>query len=372
MGKFFDSLGQSAASGLAGGVGSLLFGGLTARRQWKYDQKRAQLEFDLNEKAAQNAYARQVEQYQRQLADAREWDNPAAQRARLEDAGLNPALMYDGSSGSASGTLGATAAPSVPQGRASVGTSPLDSGSNFINAMLAMSQTRKNNAEAKASEASVGEIESREALNKANAELIAQNVISKKIQNYVDECVKSDNVSIIKQNAKKALEEYKQAVFGTKSAEEQSKQSEFKTDQERERAKQAAQATYMFLVDLALKSNEIEAQRLGLSLTQEQINLARENVRKQSAEASQAEFTTSMQAWQWAIDNGIRITHELAALLGMAFGAKGAAGLLKRFIGNNAPKGGPVDLGSGTRPHYSSKGNRKFYNPNGPEYLGKE
>lgn len=82
--SFIDDLGTGTAgavtSSVFGGLSNALFGGINARRA---------------ERAAQKQYDRQIDFWNRQ----NEYNTPTAQRQRLEDANLNPALMYGSGSG---------------------------------------------------------------------------------------------------------------------------------------------------------------------------------------------------------------------------------------------------------------------------------
>lgn len=87
----WSSIGESSisslGSSLAGGLSNALFGGIAAKRA---------------EQAAQKQYQRQLDFWNKQ----NEYNTPLAQRQRMEDANLNPALMY-GSGSSGGGTAGA-------------------------------------------------------------------------------------------------------------------------------------------------------------------------------------------------------------------------------------------------------------------------
>lgn len=131
MGKFSEGL----LSGLGGGLGSGLIGtglGLLGsigqgRRQRKAieAQKNAQMELnqqaaDLNyqygEKAAENAYKRQLAMYQRSYED----QSYEAMVGQMEDAGLSVGLMYGGS-GSGGGAGAMSGAPKGDTGGAMAG-----------------------------------------------------------------------------------------------------------------------------------------------------------------------------------------------------------------------------------------------------------
>ncbi len=75
-----------------------------AREKRNYD-----LQYQYNEKAAENAFARQLEFWQMQ----NEYNTPAAQMRRLVDAGLNPALMNGGVSSNTAGGLSSVSSASV-------------------------------------------------------------------------------------------------------------------------------------------------------------------------------------------------------------------------------------------------------------------
>lgn len=103
----WSSIGTGAISGAIGALGNLFTGGMSARKQYKYQSK-------LMDKQNQQ----QIDFWKMN----NEYNTPFAQRARLEQAGLNPDLMYGGSGsvtpsqmpGAASGS-----APNVDYGDAS-------------------------------------------------------------------------------------------------------------------------------------------------------------------------------------------------------------------------------------------------------------
>lgn len=96
--------------------------GLSARKerrqmenQKELAQFQAQLNYDFNEKAAENAFARQMEMYERSYED----QSYSAMRKQMEDAGLSVGMMYGG--GGAGGSGGATTG--APQGGGAAGPS---------------------------------------------------------------------------------------------------------------------------------------------------------------------------------------------------------------------------------------------------------
>lgn len=131
MGKFSDSL----VSGLGSGLGSGLIGtglGLLGsigqgRRQRKaieaqkgaqmeLNQQAAELNYEYGEKAAENAYKRQLAMYQKSYED----QSYEAMVGQMEDAGLSVGLMYGGS-GSGGGAGAMSGAPKGDTGGAMAG-----------------------------------------------------------------------------------------------------------------------------------------------------------------------------------------------------------------------------------------------------------
>lgn len=126
MGWFGDALksvGSATADGLTGGLTSGIsgaisgiFGGIGAKKRLKrqvdaqkqLNEQAAKLNYEYGEKAAENAYQRQMEMYERSYQD----QSYSAMRQQMEDAGLSVGLMYGG--GSPGGAGGATTG--APQG----------------------------------------------------------------------------------------------------------------------------------------------------------------------------------------------------------------------------------------------------------------
>ena len=90
MDKIFEAiagaLGGSAAQTAVGAVNALIGGNINE---------------NFSERAEERAYARQLDMYQRMYHD----NSPANKRAQLEEAGLNPALMYGGATSAGGGTV---------------------------------------------------------------------------------------------------------------------------------------------------------------------------------------------------------------------------------------------------------------------------
>lgn len=96
---FANSFGGQMLSGLGGSLVNGLFNIGAAKRQFKYQSKLQQQQYELNEKAADAAFARQQQFYTQQRDDQRGWEDPLAIRSRYENAGINPTSAF-GTAGS--------------------------------------------------------------------------------------------------------------------------------------------------------------------------------------------------------------------------------------------------------------------------------
>lgn len=96
---FGQTFGGRMLSGLGGSLVNGLFNIGAAKRQFKYQSKLQQQQYELNEKAAESAFARQQQFYAQQRDDQREWENPSAIKARYENANINPTAAF-GTAGS--------------------------------------------------------------------------------------------------------------------------------------------------------------------------------------------------------------------------------------------------------------------------------
>ena len=118
-----DGLTGGLASGISGAI-SGIFGGIGAKKrlqrqvnaQKQLNEQAAKLNYEYGEKAAKNAYARQMEMYERSYKD----QSYSAMRQQMEDAGLSIGLMYgDSGTGGAGGAT--TGAPQGETGGAEAG-----------------------------------------------------------------------------------------------------------------------------------------------------------------------------------------------------------------------------------------------------------
>lgn len=95
----WSGIGEGAISGAIGAIGNLFTGGMSARKQYKYQSK-------LMDKQNQQ----QIDFWKMN----NDYNTPFAQRARLEQAGLNPDLMYGGSGSVTPSQMPGAAAGSAP------------------------------------------------------------------------------------------------------------------------------------------------------------------------------------------------------------------------------------------------------------------
>lgn len=160
-----QGLAQTGASGLISGALGQLFGGMNARRQWKY-QKKA---MDLQQKYALEQMAKQAEyeygNWQKQFDYENDFNSPTKVFDRYLSAGATPAAVLGSSgvginatmSGGSAGSVGASGpsgGPGIP------GAGPLDMMSLGQN-MLTASERERNNAAARLDRATAQEIENR-------------------------------------------------------------------------------------------------------------------------------------------------------------------------------------------------------------------
>lgn len=107
------------AQGVIGTGLGLAASQVQAQTNWEYKQKEMEKGFELNEKAAENAYEREKDFY-KMTYDMNSYE---AMRDQMERAGLSPALMYADGAGGAGGQGGA--APQGGAGTASNTMSPV-------------------------------------------------------------------------------------------------------------------------------------------------------------------------------------------------------------------------------------------------------
>lgn len=161
--QLFQGAAQTGASGLISGALGQLFGGMNARRQWKYAKK----QMALQQKYALEQMAKQAEyeygNWQKQFDYENEYNDPSKIFERYRAAGVTPAAVL-GSSGvgvnaTMSGGSGGSIGANGPSGGLPVpGSGPLDMTSLGQN-MANQSVVDRNNAAAQRDRAEARQIE---------------------------------------------------------------------------------------------------------------------------------------------------------------------------------------------------------------------
>lgn len=120
IGSAFGPIG-TAVGGVVGAVGGLITGNAAEKKQKRQQRalndQAAATNYEYNEMAAENAYARTMKMYERELSD----NSPAAQRKRLEDAGMSVGLMYGGAGTTGGANVGQMAQGAGASGAAQAG-----------------------------------------------------------------------------------------------------------------------------------------------------------------------------------------------------------------------------------------------------------
>lgn len=142
------------AEQLASGIIDNFLGGIGERR-------RARINYEYGEKAAENAYRRQMKLYQITKQD----NSPEARREQLEAAGLSPGLMYGGNGSVVGGGAGATSG--APQGASGTSPSMTDIGDPYA---FTMAKAQMEQAKANAEEAKARAEEAKASANRQNKE----------------------------------------------------------------------------------------------------------------------------------------------------------------------------------------------------------
>lgn len=165
--SFGQALGQSAAqtgsSGLISGALGQLFGGMNARRQWRYQQKQMKLQqqyaLEQMQKQSELSYAN----WQKQFDYENAYNDPTKVFDRYLKAGVTPAAVLGSSGVGVNATMSGGSAGSVgasgPSGSFSTpGAGPLDMAAIGQN-MLTSSESRRNQAAAARDEAEARSID---------------------------------------------------------------------------------------------------------------------------------------------------------------------------------------------------------------------
>lgn len=199
MAGFFDILAGAASAGL-NYVTTKQLNKENAELNQQYWDIQAQRQFQLNEKAADNAMKRSIDMYNL-------LQSPSAMVKQLREAGLNPALMY--SQGGMGGSV-----QQGPQGGATGGTGTPTLGLQQIIDPLTMAQIENINADTKNKEADTEKKKEETISEKLNQNLIETETEFKEIQKMLEQNnltisneTINDKITSIKTDAQKAVEE---------------------------------------------------------------------------------------------------------------------------------------------------------------------
>lgn len=155
---FLPNFGMSAASGMASsfgsssgsGLGNALFGGISAKRQWKYAQKQMALQqqYALEQMAKSAEYQLKHDKSMFDYENA--YNDPSKVFDRFAKAGINPAAVLGQSGASVGATIGtgSGSAPSAsgPSSSGTIGSAPAFTGDPTAIAQNALLEANKDKA----------------------------------------------------------------------------------------------------------------------------------------------------------------------------------------------------------------------------------
>lgn len=104
--SFLGSLALSAGDSFFSGASDALFGGIKAKRNWKYKKKEMELQQQYNVENMERQYGYQVDMLNRQ----NQWNAPTNQVSMWREAGISPTAVF----GSGNGGVGLSGTPSGP------------------------------------------------------------------------------------------------------------------------------------------------------------------------------------------------------------------------------------------------------------------
>lgn len=148
MASFMQDLGQAMASSAGtafgssagSGLGNALFGGISARRQWKYAQKQMKLQqqyaLEQMNKQADLSYAN----WQKQFDYENAWNDPSKVFERYSKAGVTPAAVLGSSGVGINATMSGGSAPMPSASGPSGGSGSIGAGASFAGDPTAIAQ----------------------------------------------------------------------------------------------------------------------------------------------------------------------------------------------------------------------------------------
>lgn len=148
---FAKGLGEQAGSGLLSGASNALFGGIAARRNWKYKQKEMKLQQQYTLEQMQKQF-----DYQQQAWNAEnEYNDPSAVASRYRSAGVNPLAALGGSGAGIASSMSTPSASGTPSG----GSYGSDAAPDYTALTQIKNQNRMADADVKVKEAQARNID---------------------------------------------------------------------------------------------------------------------------------------------------------------------------------------------------------------------
>lgn len=205
---FSETFGGRLLSGFGGSLVNGLFNIGAARRQFKYQSKLQQQQYELNEKAAAAAYERQKDFYNIQNA----YNDPTAVRDRYKNANINPTSAF----GTAGSYTPAQQAATAPQGSgAGLGTASAFPVADPIEQAYRLAMIRNVDADTKKKEGETldpGETKRAQQLENQLRELkiVGQDTLNQQAQFNLefDQAVRETNIEKLRQSVANMNQQY--------------------------------------------------------------------------------------------------------------------------------------------------------------------
>ena len=218
--------GSTFGGQLVTGAANSLFGGLfnlaSQRRAYEYNQKLMAQQNQYEQAAADQAYRRQLEFYERQLNDDRTYNDPSAVKQRYLDAGLNPYSAFG-----TAGSYRPLQAPSLSGVQpADVASAPyMDPGQTVfgdpLEAAYKVAVIRNINAQATKTENETPTEDMFRRSYESSIQLREQEIINKRTQNQIDELTRQFEEATISARISASFEEWNLLVARTRFVNQQ-------------------------------------------------------------------------------------------------------------------------------------------------------
>lgn len=141
--SFLENLGLSAGDSFFSGASDALFGGIKAKRNWKYKKKEMELQQQYNVENMERQYGYQVDMLNRQ----NQWNAPTNQVSMWRQAGISPTAVF----GSGNGGVGLSGTPSGPSSSNPSASGNMDNSQATKSAILSEAKRLQNETKVAAS-----------------------------------------------------------------------------------------------------------------------------------------------------------------------------------------------------------------------------